>query len=89
MPDPKTKVCDDCDSVIAADAKVCPACGMDFEETEETIKALDHAEKVRAKRKARSQKEPEKKVETPNQPESVFRKLMRLRKEREANNANK
>lgn len=48
-----TKVCESCDKEIGASETVCPACGVDFAELEETVTAVDRATAVLAKRKAK------------------------------------
>lgn len=46
-----TKKCEACDQEIGESEKVCPKCGVDYEELEDTIKGLSVAETVREKRK--------------------------------------
>lgn len=59
-PESKTKKCECCEAEIGKDEKVCPKCSVDFDELEETVTAIDRANAVLAKRKAK---------ETPPTPE--------------------
>jgi RNA polymerase subunit RPABC4/transcription elongation factor Spt4 len=52
--EPKTKHCEACDAEIGKDEKVCPKCAVDFDELEETVTAIDRANAVLAKRKAKA-----------------------------------
>jgi len=54
---PETKQCEVCDTVIAKSETKCPSCGADLSELEENIKAVDAANKVIAKRKAKEEAE--------------------------------
>ena len=47
----ETKQCENCDAVIAKDEKKCPACKLDLEALDESLKDLDILEKIRDKRK--------------------------------------
>lgn len=77
-----SKKCLECDAVIGENEKVCPACQTDLEELEQTVAAVEKANKVIAKRAAavpppepESEPEPETKV-------SIFRRLALKRKEK-------
>lgn len=80
----KTKECPVCDTVIAETETKCPnaLCGADLAELEENVKAVDAANKVIAKRKAKEDAE-KKAKETPivTSPTSAFARLRGLRKQ--------
>lgn len=48
-----TKKCEYCDETIGKSETKCPKCGTDFEALEEDVKAIERANKVIEKRKAK------------------------------------
>jgi RNA polymerase subunit RPABC4/transcription elongation factor Spt4 len=57
MPIPKK--CIDCDAVIGDTDTICPACGVDQEEVEMTVKAVERANRIIAKRTPKPEPQPE------------------------------
>lgn len=75
-----TKTCELCDATIGETDKECPACGADLEAVNEQVEAVERANKILEKRKAKAappvpptptpQPQPE-----PKKKQSVFSKL--------------
>lgn len=66
MPEPitpptgETKICPSCDAVIGKSETVCPSatCGVDFEELEDNIAAVEKAQAILEKRRKANQPKP-------------------------------
>lgn len=67
----ESKVCEACEAKVGKDDKVCPACGVDFEELEEAVSVVDRANKVLAKRNIKPQPEP---LPAPTKKENIFKR---------------
>lgn len=75
-----TKICDYCDKEIGSDEKVCPACKVDFEESEAEVGVVSRALTVIEKRKAKEQAEKdrlaaEEEAKKPKKKKSIFQSL--------------
>lgn len=57
MPEPTTKICESCDAEIGASETKCPKCGIIFEELEEAVSAVERAQSVLEKRRAKKEAE--------------------------------
>lgn len=76
---PKTKQCDNCDTVIAESEATCPACGHDSSTTDADIAHLERLEAIRKKR-AEKNKKPEPKTDKTPQRKGLFGHLTKVAK---------
>jgi len=52
-----TKICPECDKEIGVSETVCPSCSTNLEELEETVAAVEKANKVLEKRRKKKEEE--------------------------------
>lgn len=71
---PETRICDNCDAVIAKSEKKCPACKDDVEENDELVSGFEKAQKLIAKRLSRTTPETQSTPEI-GKKKSIFRRL--------------
>lgn len=80
-----TKQCEACDTTIGESEKTCPACGVDLETLEEEVAAVDRANTILQKRKAKVVPAPTPELEPKPaiKKGSIFRRLALKNKEGE------